>query len=195
MRWLILPLAIALLAVPLAGTAAPYVPGSDAEVLERLPPIDSTEQRELRNRQAALRQNPLLAQASLTRAAILQVQDNYAPAHTSCIPLLRLHELLTGAGCIAGVTVLLGRPDEALRLAAANWTVHVSRAMLAFCPKRRWQPAIGVPLNRHWRCFAERGSKMYGLLVSLVRSTPEPGDDKYRRGAGTGALGLREPRP
>lgn len=63
----------------------------------------------------ALAQQPRLAQAWLTRAAIQEVQGLYPAALNSCLPLLKLAAPLTAQVCINSVLSLSGQIDSAYR--------------------------------------------------------------------------------
>ncbi|ATG89790.1 hypothetical protein [Methylomonas koyamae] len=63
----------------------------------------------------ALALRPRLAQAWLTRAAILEVQGDYAAAGRSCLPLAKTAAALVGAVCIDSVISLTGQGDAAYR--------------------------------------------------------------------------------
>ncbi|MGD0961266.1 MAG: hypothetical protein ABSB19_15775 [Methylomonas sp.] len=62
---------------------------------------------------AALAQQPRLAQAWLTRAVIQEVQGQYAAALNSCLPLLKLAPPLTAKVCIDSALSLSGQIDAA----------------------------------------------------------------------------------
>jgi tetratricopeptide (TPR) repeat protein len=64
----------------------------------------------------ALRSEPRMAQAWLTRAVILQVQGRYDQAHASCLPLLRLGETLRGTLCLGSVMSVSGQARAAYAL-------------------------------------------------------------------------------
>jgi len=73
----------------------------------------------------ALARQPRLAQAWLTRAAILEVQGQHAEALNSCIPLLKLAEPLIGQVCLNSILSVSGQLDAAYRqLARAVSTAH-----------------------------------------------------------------------
>lgn len=63
----------------------------------------------------ALARQPRLAQAWLTRAAILEVQGQYADALNSCLPLLKLAEPLIGQVCVNSTLSVSGQLDAAYR--------------------------------------------------------------------------------
>ncbi|WP_157205660.1 hypothetical protein [Methylomonas koyamae] len=63
----------------------------------------------------ALALRPRLAQAWLTRAAILEVQGDYAAAGRSCLPLAKTAAPLVSAVCIDSVISLTGQGDAAYR--------------------------------------------------------------------------------
>ncbi|AMK78086.1 hypothetical protein A1342_10010 [Methylomonas methanica] len=63
----------------------------------------------------ALARQPRLAQAWLTRAAILEVQGRYADALNSCLPLLKLAEPLIGQVCVNSTLSVSGQLDTAYR--------------------------------------------------------------------------------
>ncbi|WFP51932.1 hypothetical protein PL263_07835 [Methylomonas sp. EFPC3] len=63
----------------------------------------------------ALAVRPRLAQAWLTRAAILEVQGDYAAAAGSCLPLAKTAAALVGAVCINSVLSLAGQSETAYR--------------------------------------------------------------------------------
>ncbi len=67
----------------------------------------------LDNLSQALRQQPRLAQAWLTRALIQEVQGNYTAALNSCLPLLKLASPLTAKVCINSTLSLSGQIDLA----------------------------------------------------------------------------------
>lgn len=70
----------------------------------------------LRDLSKILKTNPTNAQAWLTKAALEQVQGNYAEAKKSCIKLLRLASELTAAICVSGVGSYTGQVDKSYRL-------------------------------------------------------------------------------
>jgi Tfp pilus assembly protein PilF len=63
----------------------------------------------------ALARQPRLAQAWLTRAAILEVQGEYATALNSCLPLLKLAEPLIGQVCLNSTLSVSGQLETAYR--------------------------------------------------------------------------------
>lgn len=63
----------------------------------------------------ALAHQPRLAQAWLTRAAILEVQGEYAAAFNSCLPMLKLAEPLIGQVCLNSTLSVSGQLDTAYR--------------------------------------------------------------------------------
>ncbi len=63
----------------------------------------------------ALVRQPRLAQAWLTRAAILEVQGRYADALNSCLPLLKLAEPLIGQVCVNSTLSVSGQLNAAYR--------------------------------------------------------------------------------
>jgi Tfp pilus assembly protein PilF len=65
--------------------------------------------------QRALARQPRLAQAWLTRAAILEVQGQHADALNSCLPLLKLAEPLIGKVCLNSILSVSGQLDAAYR--------------------------------------------------------------------------------
>ncbi|OQW75188.1 MAG: hypothetical protein BVN35_08775 [Proteobacteria bacterium ST_bin11] len=63
----------------------------------------------------ALARQPRLAQAWLTRAAILEVQGQHAAALNSCLPLLKLTEPLIGQVCVNSTLSVSGQLNAAYR--------------------------------------------------------------------------------
>jgi len=80
----------------------------------------------LDNLSQALRQQPRLAQAWLTRALIQEVQGNYAAALNSCLPLLKLASPLTARVCINSTLSLSGQIDLAYQ--QLNQAVQIAQA-------------------------------------------------------------------
>jgi tetratricopeptide (TPR) repeat protein len=75
---------------------------------------------------AALRQNPRLAQAWLSRAAILEVQGDYPGALRACLAVARAAASLAGAVCLESALSLSGQAESAYQRLSAR--VAVARA-------------------------------------------------------------------
>lgn len=82
----------------------------------------------------ALARQPRLAQAWLTRAAILEVQGRHAAALNSCLPLLKLAEPLIGQVCLNSILSVSGQLDAAYRQLAQATTTAQSAAP----PDKQW---------------------------------------------------------
>lgn len=82
----------------------------------------------------ALARQPRLAQAWLTRAAILEVQGQHAAALNSCLPLLKLAEPLIGQVCLNSILSVSGQLDAAYRQLAGATTTAQSAAQ----PDKQW---------------------------------------------------------
>ncbi|OAI07978.1 hypothetical protein [Methylomonas methanica] len=82
----------------------------------------------------ALARQPRLAQAWLTRAAILEVQGRHAAGLNSCLPLLKLAEPLIGQVCLNSILSVSGQLDAAYRQLAQATTTAQSAAP----PDKQW---------------------------------------------------------
>jgi Tfp pilus assembly protein PilF len=82
----------------------------------------------------ALARQPRLAQAWLTRAAILEVQGQYAAALNSCLPLQKLAEPLIGQVCLNSTLSVSGQLDAAYQQLVKIVTTSEAAAL----PDKQW---------------------------------------------------------
>jgi tetratricopeptide (TPR) repeat protein len=121
----------------------------------------------------ALRRQPRMAQAWLTRAVILEVQGDYAAALQSCRPLSRLASTLSAVVCTNSALSLSGNAesayiqiDKALRHASeagqeALWA-HITAAEIA--ERLAWNDAA----EHHYRRALDLGIRSVYLLATYA---------------------------
>lgn len=146
---------------------------------------------------AALAQNPRLAQGWLTRASIQEVRGDYRDALRCCLPLLRLTRPLVAAVCVNSALSLLGQGEVAyqrLRQATERaggdaGELQWARITLAEMAERlgkpgeaerHYQAALALPMRSPYLLAAyadflldqERPGEIVALLKHETRADP-----------------------
>ena len=113
---------------------------------------------------ALLARDPRNAQAWLTRAIVAKVRGDFALAQASCVPLLRLADVLSATTCLADVASLSGRAAPAERALAAA----LERAPAAPAAQRQWAHVTLAEI-RERRGDARGAEASYQAALALAR--------------------------